>query len=154
MRSETEDVSTSDKGRGVVLPDADFGFRVTHEEVTNFLGDWPRLKGKKALYVYVQPRGLLADMSGDSRKWQYAERLFGDHYRHRTKVREPFDGVVVIFMGGHSAVAAASLADIGQWVDGNIREGAFVARCSLDPVGEFQAGKAVAISQVTRVDGQ
>jgi hypothetical protein len=35
-------------------------------------------------------------------------------------------------------VAAATLADIQQWVQGGLGDEAFVNRCSLDPLDEFR----------------
>jgi hypothetical protein len=48
------------------------------------------------------------------------------------------EGVVVVFMGSRGGVAAATLADIQQWVQGGLGDEAFVNRCSLDPLDEFR----------------
>src|SRR5262249_13381843 len=56
-------------------PQADLGFSVSREDVTVFSGDWARLKGKKVLFVYAQPRGLLSDMGAEDAKLGYAKRI-------------------------------------------------------------------------------
>jgi hypothetical protein len=47
--------------------------------------------------------------------------------------------VVVVFLGSRGGVAAATLADIRQWVEGGLPDAAFVNRCSLDPAAEFRS---------------
>jgi hypothetical protein len=120
----------------------DLGFWISREEVNLFSGDWTRLKGKKVLFVFAQPRGVLADIARDDRKLAYAKQIFADRYRASTHSQDPFAGVVVIFMGGRGGVAAAALADIQQWVEGGLPDDAFVKRCSLDPLQAFRGPHA------------
>jgi hypothetical protein len=116
---------------------ADSGFSVREENVRVFSGDWARLRGKKVLFVYVQSRGLLADLSGDSAKLAYAKGIFGSRYRAATENNPEVEGVVVVFLGNKGGVAAATLTDIRQWVEGGLAEKAFLNRCSLDPPAVF-----------------
>lgn len=113
------------------------GFWVSREQVNDFAGDWPRLKGKKVLFVFAQSRGSLPDIAKDDRKLVYAKEIFAARYRSAALTQDPFDGVVVIFLGGKGGVAAATMKDIKQWVQGGLDDNAFVSRCSLDPPGEF-----------------
>jgi hypothetical protein len=117
---------------------SELGFWVSREQINEFSGEWPQLQGKKVLFVFAQSRGLLPDLANDDRKLVYAKKIFADRYRASTLSQDPFEGVVVIFMGGKGGVAAATLADIKQWVKGSLGEAEFVKRCSLDPPGEFQ----------------
>ena len=117
----------------------DLGFSVSREDVTVFSGDWVRLKGKKVLFVYAQPRGLLSDMASQDAKLGYAKRIFQSRYRTVSQSQTEVEGVVVVFLGARGGVAAATLADIRQWVEGGLPDEAFVNRCSLDPATEFRS---------------
>ncbi len=116
---------------------ADLGFSVSREDVSDFAGDWSRLKGKKVLFVYAQPRGLLSDMMNEDAKLGYAKRVFETRYRALAKNDSGIEGVVVVFLGNRGGVAAATFADIRQWIEGRLADDAFVRRCSLDPAAEF-----------------
>lgn len=115
----------------------DAGFSVREEDVRVFAGDWARLRGKKVLFVYVQSRGLLADLSGDNAKLAYVKGIFGSRYREVTGKSPEVEGVVVVFLGNKGGVAAATLTDIRQWVEGGLGDKAFLNRCSLDPPAVF-----------------
>ena len=117
----------------------DLGFSVSREDVTVFSGDWARLKGKKVLFVYAQPRGLLSDMGNEDAKLGYAKRIFESRYRSVAQSKTDVEGVVVVFLGARGGVAAATLTDIRQWLEGGLPEAAFVNRCSLDPPTEFRS---------------
>ena len=128
------DVSEASSG----LAPRDLGFSVSREDVTLFSGDWVRLKGKKVLFVYAQPRGLLSDMANQDAKLGYAKRIFESRYRAVSQAKTDVEGVVVVFLGSRGGVAAATLQDIRQWVEGGLADEAFVNRCSLDPATEFR----------------
>jgi hypothetical protein len=117
----------------------DLGFSVSREDVTVFSGDWARLKGKKVLFVYAQPRGLLSDMGNEDAKLGYAKRIFESRYRSVSQSKTDVEGVVVVFLGARGGVAAATLSDIQQWLEGGLPDAAFVNRCSLDPPTEFRS---------------
>ena len=117
----------------------DLGFSVSREDVTVFSGDWARLKGKKVLFVYAQPRGLLSDMGNEDAKLGYAKRIFESRYRSVAQSKTEVEGVVVVFLGARGGVAAATLSDIRQWLEGGLPDAAFVNRCSLDPPTEFRS---------------
>lgn len=116
----------------------DLGFWVSREDVNVFSGDWARLKGKRVLFVYAQPRGLLSDLAGDDTKLAYAKRVFVTRLHSVTMSSSNVEGVVVVFLGNKGGVAAATLADIRQWVEGGLGDEAFVNLCSLDPPAEFR----------------
>lgn len=116
----------------------DLGFSVSREDVNEFSGDWSRLKGKKVLFVYAQPRGLLSDMLNEDAKLGYAKRVFESRYRSLAKNNSDIEGVVVVFLGNRGGVAAATFPDIRQWIEGGLGDEAFVSRCSLDPSAEFR----------------
>jgi hypothetical protein len=116
----------------------DLGFWVSREDVNVFSGDWARLRGKRVLFVYAQPRGLLSDLAGDDTKLAYAKRVFVTRFHSVAQSSPNVEGVVVVFLGNKGGVAAASLPDIRQWVEGGLGDEAFVNRCSLDPSAEFR----------------
>jgi hypothetical protein len=122
-----------------VAAQPDLGFSVSREDVTVFSGDWARLKGKKVLFVYAQPRGLLSDMGNENAKLGYAKRIFETRYRTVSQSKVDVEGVVVVFLGTRGGVAAATLSDIRQWIEGALADEAFVNRCSLDPPAEFRS---------------
>src|SRR5437879_11925713 len=105
------------------------GFWVSHEEVNTFSGDWGQLKGKKVLFVFVQPRGLLADMAADDRKLIYTKSVFASRYKGANTVQNSYEGVVVIFLGGKGAVAAATISDIPAWAAGTLSAQAVLEQC-------------------------
>jgi hypothetical protein len=126
---------TSVPGSNATPPD--LGFSVSREDVNLFSGDWARLKGKKVLFVYAQPRGLLSDLGSEDAKLAYAKRIF--QTRLKTLLSQTdVEGVVVVFLGTRGGVAAAALSDIRQWSEGGLTDEAFVNRCSLDPATEFK----------------
>jgi len=116
----------------------DLGFSVSREDITTFSGDWVRLRGKKVLFVYAQPRGLLSDMANQDAKLGYAKRIFETRYRSVAQSKTDVEGVVVVFLGSRGGIAAATLSDIRQWLEGGLPDEAFVSRCSLDPATEFK----------------
>lgn len=120
------------------------GFWVSREQINDFAGDWPELKGRKALFVFAQPRGSLPELANDDRKLTYVKQVFADRYRTASLSKNLFDGVVVIFIGGKGGVAAATMKDIKQWVQGSLADDDFVKRCSLDPPSEFQPKSSTA----------
>jgi hypothetical protein len=135
--SKPQDLASAPQAKPSSHPD--LGFVVSHEEVSQFSGDWARLKGKRALFVYVQPRGLISDMASDDRKLAFAKMIFSEGYHAAVRSNNEIEGVVVIFMSSKGGVAAAALPDIREWVEGGLADAAFVKRCSLDPPGEFRA---------------
>src|SRR5262249_18926750 len=123
---------------------ADLGFWVSRETTDTFHGDWAPLKDKQVLFVFVQPRSVLADVAHCDRKLKFIRQVLADPKRTSTVVRDNLAGVVIIFLGGKSAVAAASLSDMKQWARGTLNDTAFFNRCSLDPPEEFAATPAMA----------
>lgn len=114
------------------------GFEVIRENTDEFSGDWARLKGKKALYIWARPDGSAMNLPTGSRL-QFVQKLFSERYREMVhSSKDATDGIVVIFMDERGGVAAASLDDIRMWVEGTLSQAAFLKRCSLDPPGAFQ----------------
>lgn len=111
-------------------------FTVIREVSSTFSGDWRRLKGKKVLYIWARPEG--SSLNVTRKKLRFAQATFSERYRqavHGSHVSP--EGIVVIFLDQQGGVAAATLADIGLWVEGAITEPAFLSRCSLDPSSAF-----------------
>lgn len=114
------------------------GFEVIRENTDEFAGDWQRLKGKKALYLWVRPDGTAMNLPTGSRL-QFVQNLFRDRYREMAhSSADSAAGIVVIFMDQRGGVAAASVDDIRSWMEGSLSQAAFLKKCSLDPPGAFQ----------------
>jgi hypothetical protein len=112
-------------------------FTVIREVSSTFSGDWARLKGKKALYMWARPEGSSLNVKAGE-KLRFAQATFSERYRqaaHGSQVSP--EGIVVIFLDQQGGVAAATLADIGLWVEGAITGPVFLNRCSLDPPSAF-----------------
>ena len=122
-------------------------FAVIREMVSPFSGDWTRLNGKQALYLWARPEGSIRDVAV-GQKLKFVERIFKERYREVThSSQNPVDGVVVIFLDKRGGVAAATLEDIAHWAAGNLSHTAFLKKCSLDPPGAFEnAGNGVKAS--------
>lgn len=116
------------------------GFTIIREVPSDFSGDWSRLKGKKALYIWARPQGSSLNLSGD--KLQFAQSVFMERYRHVAQdAQNPWAGIVVIFLDQKGGVAAASLDDIRLWASGSLTRQAFFKRCSMDPASAFTLPK-------------
>jgi hypothetical protein len=128
---------TPDANGGQVKVAAVTGFTVIREMASTFSGDWPRLKGKQALYVWARPVGSSLNLQAD-RKLPFAESVFLQRYQEAAHgAGTGVEGVVVIFLDQAGGVVAASLEDIRQWADGALSQQAFAAKCSLDPPSAF-----------------
>jgi len=118
----------------VALP-ADF--TIVRESTYTFSGDWIRLKGKPSLFVWAQPALHIPNNTGES-KLRFVQAIFTERYREATHSSDnSVQGIVVIFLDHRGGVAAASLDDIGSWLDGTLTRSAFLRKCSLDPPAEF-----------------
>ena len=118
------------------------GFEVIRENTAQFSGEWPHLKGKRALYLWVRPDGAAMNLPTASRL-QFVQRVFRERYRQIShSSRDSVEGIVVIFMDQRGGVAAAGLDDIRHWVEGSLSQSAFLKKCSLDPPGAFQESPA------------
>ena len=110
--------------------------------VSSFSGDWPRLKGKQALYIWAQPAGSALNQAGS--RLRFAESVFQERYREAAhNSQNSIAGIVVILLGHRGGVAAAALDDIARWTYGTITEPAFLKKCSLDSPGAFEPGPPV-----------
>jgi hypothetical protein len=121
------------KSKAAPLP----GFEVIRENTDEFAGDWARLKGKKALYIWARPDGSAMNRPMGNRL-QFVQNVFTERYREMShSSQDPAEGIVVIFVDDRGGVAAASMEDIRSWVEGTLSEAAFLKKCSLDPPGAF-----------------
>jgi uncharacterized protein YgiM (DUF1202 family) len=115
----------------------DLEFAITKEEVMPFLGAWPALKGRKALFVYARPLGSSTDVALGRKKLAYAQQVFATRYAQAAHSDQSFAGVVVIFLGNGGGIAAATLDKIARWRSRAMSESSFLKYCSLDPPGVF-----------------
>jgi len=120
------------------MPASAAGFTIVRETSSPFSGDWIRLKGKQALYVWARPEGSIPNMAA-GKKLRFAEDIFMERYREAShNSQNSVEGIVVIFLDQRGGVAAATLEDIGHWADGSVSQPAFLKKCSLDPPGAFE----------------
>ncbi len=113
------------------------GFEVIRENTDEFSGDWTRLKGKKALYIWARPDGSAMNLPTANRL-QFVQNVFTERYQVMAHSSEAAaEGIVVIFVDERGGVAAASMEDIRSWVEGTLSQSAFLKKCSLDPPGAF-----------------
>lgn len=113
------------------------GFEVIRENTDEFSGDWARLKGKKALYIWAKPDGSAMNLPTANRL-QFVQNVFTERYQVMVHSSEAAaEGIVVIFVDERGGVAAASMDDIRSWVEGTLSQSAFLKKCSLDPPGAF-----------------
>lgn len=114
------------------------GFTIIREMASDFSGEWPRLKGKQALYLWAQPDGTALNLPTGNRL-QFVQTVFLERYREVAhSSQHSVDGIVVIFVDERGAVAAAALDDIRLWAEGALTQSAFLRKCSLDPPTAFQ----------------
>ncbi|MGZ4789253.1 MAG: hypothetical protein ACXVZX_12105, partial [Terriglobales bacterium] len=131
-------VSSDQTALSAALKEKQKPFVITRQTVTQFLGDWPSLKGQRALFLWAQPVGL--SRAAETEKLSFVKQLFADRYRDAVHSEVDYAGLVVIFMGnGKNGVAAARLDDIGQWLKGSMPDNEFLNRCSLDPMEAFHS---------------
>lgn len=122
------------KSKATAVP----GFEVIRENTDEFSGEWARLKGKKALYIWARPDGSAMSRPMGNRL-QFVQTLFTERYRVMAhSSQDAADGIVVIFLDDMGGVAAASMDDIRSWVEGSLSQAAFLKKCSLDPPGAFE----------------
>jgi hypothetical protein len=113
------------------------GVTVIREMVSTFSGDWPRLSGKQALYVWARAEGSSLNVQA-RKKLPFAQSIFMRRYREETHSSGPaVCGIVVIFLDQAGGVAPASMDDIRLLADGSLTPRAFAKRCSLDPPTAF-----------------
>jgi hypothetical protein len=107
---------------------------ISREQVREFSGDWPVLKGKLADFIWL---GESPD------QWHAATRLFAERYliaNHQPQgMLSAPAGFVLIFSAPQPAIAACGMRAIRKWVEGELSETAFASQCSLDPPAVFQA---------------
>ncbi|HUN61422.1 MAG TPA: SH3 domain-containing protein [Candidatus Sulfotelmatobacter sp.] len=115
------------------------GFRIEHDEMSNFPADWPGLKGKTVKIYTVQPVSQNAKETGPSVRLEYALALFQKGLKESATVSGKMEGVMVIFDAADGGIAAATLGDIQKVLDGSLTHDGFWKQSYLDPIEAFQA---------------
>jgi Bacterial SH3 domain len=114
------------------------GFRIEHEEMSNFPADWPSLKGKIVKIYTVQPLSQNVKESGPAVRLDYSLVLFEKGLKESASVTPVPEGVVVIFDAADGGIAGATLADIRKLAAGALTRDAFWSQSYLDPIDAFQ----------------
>ena len=142
VKSNTVLLTGGRSGRDDNIGTVGEGFSVIRETVSEFSGDWARLKGKRTLYVSARPEGSVPDVAA-GKKVRFVEATFKERYRELSHdSQNSVEGIVVIFLDQRGGVAAASLEDISDWAEGRLSRMAFLKKCSLDPPGAFEDSRA------------
>ena len=118
------------------------GFRIEHDDLGNFPGDWSVLKGKTVRIYTVQPVSQNAKETGPGARLNYTLALFEKTAKEAASVSPAPEGVVVIFDAADGGIAGAAMADIQKLFSGALTREAFWAQAYLDPSDAFRpAGK-------------
>ena len=118
------------------------GFRMEHEDLGSFPGDWSVLKGKTVKIFTVQPVSQNAKETGPAARLTYTLALFEKTAKEAASVSPAPEGVVVIFDAADGGIAGAAMADIQKLFSGALTREAFWAQAYLDPSDAFRpAGK-------------
>jgi hypothetical protein len=118
------------------------GFRMEHEDLGSFPGDWSVLKGKTVKIFTVQPVSQNAKETGPAARLTYTLALFEKTAKEAASVSPAPEGVVVIFDAADGGIAGAAMADIKKLLSGALTREAFWAQAYLDPSDAFRpAGK-------------
>ena len=124
------------------------GFAVIREGASAFDGEWAPLKGKTALFLWTTPSNANGRNGSADAKLRFVEAMFAQKYREALhSSQDKYDGIVLIFMDAKGGIAAASLEDVGSWLDGSLSRAAFLKRCSLDPVEDFGLAQRAATTR-------
>jgi hypothetical protein len=119
------------------------GFTIIRQTDATFSGDWSRLHGKRALYVWARPEGSALNTVA-TKKLRFTQAIFRERSREAShNSQSSVEGIVVIFLDQKGGVAAASLDDIGLWTDGSLATPAFLKKCSFDPPSAFGSPQAL-----------
>ncbi len=113
------------------------GFRISHEEISQFPGDWAPLKGKIVKLYTAQIVGQNAKDTGALARLNFCVALFELAAREAAAATPTPDGVVVIFDAADGGLAGATVADIQKLSNGALKREAFWQQSYLDPPEAF-----------------
>jgi hypothetical protein len=114
------------------------GFRIEHEEMSSFPGDWSVLKGKTVKIYTVQPVSKIPKESGPAARLDYTLALFQKALKESAAITPVPQGVVVIFDAADGGIASASLDSVKKLSSGALTRDAFWSQASLDPAEAFR----------------
>jgi len=129
-----EKIAQEDHNLEVKFP----GFRMEHEELSSFPGDWVSLKGKSVKIYTVQPISQNSKESGPTVRLEYSLALFQKGLKESASVTPTPEGIVVIFDAADGGITGATLADIQKLVSGSLTRDAFWSQSYLDPIEAFR----------------
>ncbi len=114
------------------------GFRVEHEEMSSFPGEWSVLKGKMVKIYTIQPISQDPKESGPAVRLEYSLALFQKGLKESASVTPTPEGVVVIFDAADGGIASSSLDSIKKLSSGALPRAAFWSQAYLDPIEAFR----------------
>ncbi len=113
------------------------GFRIEHEEIGDFPGDWAPLRSKKVKIFTVQPLSPNAKETGPAVRRNYCLALFEKGIREGSTANPAPEGVVVVFDAADGGIAAATSANIRRRTAGELQGESFWQQGYLDPPDAF-----------------
>jgi hypothetical protein len=116
-------------------------FQVTRQEVAQFPGDWPALRGKNVEIVTVQEVGENAKAGSPREKLEYAKYLLAKTYTELVQKKEDLAGIVLMFDSADGGMMAAPVAILQQWKIGALSDAALWHQCFFDPPETFDAAQ-------------
>jgi len=114
------------------------GFRIEHEEISTFPGDWAALRGKKVKIYTVQGISQKPNELGPAARLEYALALFQGELKETATGSPAPDGVAVIFDAADGGIVAATILDIQKVSNGAMPRDVFWSQCYLDPPEAFR----------------
>jgi len=115
-------------------------FRLAHQEVNTYPGDWAPLRGKLVRIFLLSPKG--AAPTSTSQKWDTARTMFQRAAARLTAEQAaaatPVEGVVLIFDSADGGMASTTVTTLREWDSGHLSDDAFREQCSFDPPEAFR----------------
>jgi hypothetical protein len=114
-------------------------FRLIHQEVNTYPGNWAPLRGKSVRIYSLAPTGT--EPTNASQKWE-AARVMLQRAAARLAAQDnaataPVEGVVLIFDSADGGMVSATVTSLREWDAGRLSEDVFRGQCSFDPPEAF-----------------
>jgi hypothetical protein len=118
------------------LPTAAELFHVSREEVAQFPGDWPPLRGKNVKIVSVEDSQDNAKTDSLLRL-EFAKSVIQKDYAELAEKTGQLAGIVLIFDSVDGGMLAAAFPTLQQWKAGKLSDAALWHQCFFDPPETF-----------------
>jgi hypothetical protein len=106
-------------------------FHVSHQETSQFPGDWAPLQSKTVQVYWVQPTDAAVNSAGHEKR-EFAKTIFQQAAKD-AGTSPAFSGVVIIFDTTDGGQVSATVPALQQWTENKLTEAQFWQQCSVDP---------------------